>query len=470
MQAELFSHGAAEEVTGSKHFLRIQDQLIMIDCGAFQGRRAEADRKNRQWPFSAREVDAMLLTHAHYDHCGLVPLLPMKGFEGNIYSTPASRDLASLIMMDSAHIQAKDIKYLRKRARKRGEKFDLKPLYTEQDVVDSLDYFMTASYHRPFWIAEGVQATFYDAGHILGAALVVLEINHNGQRMAVGFSGDLGRDNLPILRDPETIPPVDYLVLESTYGNRLHDPIESAMEKLAEVINRTVDRGGKIIIPAFAVERTQELVYFIHLLRDENRIPAIPVYVDSPMATNATSIFRVHQECYDRETRQAFLSHHKNPFGFNELRYVVSEEESKDLNSLKEPAIIVSSSGMCEAGRILHHLLHNIEDPRNTVMIVGFMAENTLGRKIMEKQPRVKIFGEPYKLRAEVSVLNTFSAHADYNDLLAYVDCLDYHRLKEIFLVHGEPEAQKHLQALLQEKNHRTTIVKYGETYILQSA
>ncbi len=470
MQAELFSHGAAEEVTGSKHFLRIKDKLFMIDCGAFQGRRAEAERKNRQWSFSAGEVDAMLLTHAHYDHCGLIPLLPIKGFEGNIYSTPASRDLASLIMMDSAHIQAKDIEYLRKRAKKRGEKFDLKPLFTEQDVVDSLNFFMTASYHRPFWIADGVQVTFYDAGHILGSALIVLEIHHNGQKMTVGFSGDLGRNNLPILRDPETIPPVDYLVLESTYGDRLHDPIESAMGKLADVINRTVDRGGKIIIPAFAVERTQELVYFIHLLRDQNRIPSIPVYVDSPMATNATSIFRVHQECYDRETREAFLSHHKNPFGFNELHYVVSEAESKALNSLNSPAIIISSSGMCEAGRILHHLLHNIEDSRNTIMIVGYMAVNTLGRKIMERQPKVKIFGEPYKLRAEVAVLNAFSAHADYNDLLAYVRRLDYRRLREIFLVHGEPDAQKHLQKLLREKNYRTTIVKYGETYRLQSA
>lgn len=470
MQAELFSHGAAEEVTGSKHFLRIKDQLIMVDCGAFQGHRVEADRKNRQWPFPAREVEAMVLTHAHFDHCGLVPLLPGKGFDGNIYSTPASRDLASLILMDSAHIQAKDIEYLRKRAKKRGETFDKKPLYNEQDVLESLNYFMTVSYHRPFRVADGVQATFYDAGHILGSALVVLEIKHGGQNLTVGFSGDLGRKNLPILRDPETIPPVDYLVLESTYGDRLHDPIELATQKLAEVINRTVQRGGKIIVPAFAVERTQELVYFIHLLRDQNRIPSIPVYVDSPMATNATSIFRVHQECYDRETREAFLTHHKNPFGFNELHYVVSEEESKELNGLKEPAIIISSSGMCEAGRILHHLLHNIEDPRNTIMIAGFMAENTLGRKILEKQPRVKIFGEMYRLRAEVAVLNTFSAHADYQDLLEYVGRFDFRKLKEIFLVHGEPPAQQHLQKLLREKNYRATIVRYGETYRLQSS
>jgi metallo-beta-lactamase family protein len=282
------------------------------------------------------------------------------------------------------------------------------------------------------------------------------------------LSGDLGRNNLPILRDPEKIPSVDYLVMESTYGNRLHDPIEKAMDMLAELISRTVERGGKIIIPSFAVERTQELVYFIHLMNDQKRIPQIPVYVDSPMATNATSIFRIHQECYDEETRQAFINHHKNPFGFSELRYITNQEESKELNALKEPAIIISSSGMCEAGRILHHLIHNIEDPKNTVLIVGYMAENTLGRRIQEKQPEVKIFGEMYKLKADVEVLNTFSAHADYQDILNYISLLDYDRLKRVFLVHGEKEAQENLKILLEEKGYKTTIVKQGEKYTLQ--
>ncbi|MEJ2633707.1 MAG: MBL fold metallo-hydrolase [Calditrichia bacterium] len=468
MRAELFSWGAAEEVTGSKHFLQVGDNTVMIDCGAFQGRRAEAEEKNRNWQFDAARVNSVILTHAHYDHCGLLPLMPKKGFQGNIYTTPASRDLASLIMMDSAHIQAKDIEFLRKRARKKGEEFDKQPLFNEKDVVNCLDYFVTISYQRTFFLGDGIKATFYDAGHILGSALTILDINKNGQKMSVGFSGDLGRKNLPILRDPAIIPPVDYLVLESTYGNRLHDPIDLAMDKLADVINRTVSRGGKIIIPSFAVERTQELVYYLHLLTDQNRIPRIPVYVDSPMATNATSIFRVHQECYDDETREAFLVHHKNPFGFNELHYITSQEESQELNQLNEPAIIISSSGMCEAGRILHHLLHNIEDSRNTVLIVGYMAENTLGRKIQEKQPEVKIFGDFYKLKAEVDVLNSFSAHADYNDIMEYVSHLDFHRLKEIFLVHGEPEAQENLKKLLEEKGYKTTIIKYEQKYTLQ--
>ncbi len=468
MQAELFSYGATEEVTGSKHFLQIGDQQIMVDCGAFQGKRKEAEEKNRNWPFDATKITGAILTHAHFDHSGLIPVLIKKGFNANIYTTPASRDLASLIMMDSAHIQAKDIEYLKKKAAKRGETFDKEPLYVESDVVEALQYFVTISYHRPFYIADGVRATFYDAGHILGSALTLLEIKHNGQEMRVGFSGDLGRKNLPILRDPEIIPDVDYLVMESTYGHRLHDPIDRVMDKLADVVNRTIHRGGKIIIPAFAVERTQELVYYLHLLRQQNRIPKIPVYVDSPMAVNATAIFKVHQECYDQETRHAFLENHQNPFGFDDLHYVTSVEDSKRLNDLKEPAIIISSSGMCEAGRILHHLAHNIENPNNTIMIVGFMAQNTLGRKIKEEQPEVKILGDMYRLKAEVVTMNAFSAHADYNEILDYVSHLNFKRLKRIFLVHGEPDAQANLKKLLEERNYKVTIVKYGERYTLQ--
>ena len=468
MQVELFSYGGAEEVTGSKHFLQIGDQQIMVDCGAFQGKRKEADEKNRNWPFDAKKITAAILTHAHFDHSGLIPVLPQNGFNANIYTTPASRDLASLIMMDSAHIQAKDIEFLKKKAAKRGETFDKTPIYTESDVVEALQYFITVSYHRPFYVADGVKATFYDAGHILGSAITLLEINHNGQKMNIGFSGDLGRKNLPILRDPEVLPNVDYLVMESTYGHRLHDPIDRVMDKLADVVNRTVKRGGKIIIPAFAVERTQELVYYLHLLRNEKRIPKVPVYVDSPMAVNATAIFKVHQECYDEETRHAFLENHQNPFGFDDLHYVTNVEESKRLNDLKEPAVIISSSGMCEAGRILHHLAHNIENPNNTIMIVGFMAQHTLGRRIKEEQPEVKILGDVYRLKAEVVTMNAFSAHADYNEIIDYISHLNFKRLKRIFLVHGEPDAQANLKKLLEERHYKVTIVKYGERYTLQ--
>jgi metallo-beta-lactamase family protein len=316
-------------------------------------------------------------------------------------------------------------------------------------------------------IADGIEVTMYDAGHILGAAIPVMTISENGQQMRIATAGDLGRKNLPILRDPQPIPDVDYLIIESTYGHRLHDPIGLAMDKLADAVKRTFDRKGKIIIPAFAVERTQELIYYLHLLTDQKKIPKIPIYVDSPMATNATSIFRVHQECYDEETRQAFLDHHKNPFGFNELRYITNVEESKALNDLTEPAILIASSGMCEAGRILHHLANNLQDPANTILIVGFMAQHTLGRRIKEQRETVKIFGQEYRLRAEVVTMNTFSAHADYQEILEYVSALDQSRLREIFLVHGEPDAQDHLKGILEEKGYRTTIVKYQQTYQL---
>ena len=333
MQVEFYSWGAAEEVTGSKHFVKTDDQIIQIDCGAFQGRRKESEEKNREWPFNAEEVKSLVLTHAHYDHCGLIPLLAKKGFKGNIYATSATRALASLIMMDSAHIQAKDIEYLKKKAIKRGETIDIEPLYTEEDVVASLNHFVTVSYNRPVPVANGAQVTFADAGHILGSSIPLLTINNNEKNILIGCAGDLGRKNLPILRDPQPFPALDYLIIESTYGHRLHDPINSAMDKLADIVNRTIERKGKVIIPAFAVERTQELIYFLHLLNDKKRIPKVPIYVDSPMATNATSIFRVHQECYDKETREAFLKHHKNPFGFNELRYITNVEESKKLNN-----------------------------------------------------------------------------------------------------------------------------------------
>lgn len=468
MQCKLYSWGGAQEVTGSKHFLETENGTIMIDCGAFQGRRDECDKKNRNWTFTPSSIGATILTHAHYDHCGLLPRFISEGYENFVYSTPATRDLAKLVMMDSARIQKHDYDFMIKRNKKKGLSLEPKePLYTEDQVRACMGHFSTVAYHKNFTPLHGVNATLYDAGHILGSAMAHLEVKTGRDIMRIAFSGDLGRKGLPIIRDPETLPPVEYLVLESTYGNRLHDLMDSTLEKLANIINRVAERKGKIIIPAFAIERTQELVFFIHLLHDQKRIPKIPVYIDSPMSADATTIFKMHDECYDEETIKAFIDHRENPFGFNELIYVTTKEESQELNDKEGPMIVISSSGMCEHGRILHHLAHTICDPKNAVLLVGYMAENTLGRKILEKVSPIRIFGEEYGVRAEISKMNSFSGHADYQEILDYIGSMDTTVLKKIFLVHGEKDAQANLKSLLECKGYSTEIVVPGVDYNL---
>ena len=469
MKANFYSLGAAEEVTGSRHVIEIDGESYLIDCGTFQGSRAEADRKNREFSIEADRIEGTILTHGHLDHCGLLPLLAKKGYRGNIYATPASRDIASLIMMDSARIQARDAEYLRKQAKKNGEKFDWTPLYTEQDAIAASGQTVGISYNRPMRIGDGITLEFHDAGHILGSAMADITIKRGGQELRILATGDLGRKNKPIIRDPvvpETAP--DYIVLESTYGNRLHGKTEDAVEKLAVIAKRAVENRGKIIIPSFAIERTQELVYYFHLLVDDGVIPEIPIYVDSPMATNATTIFQVHPECYDEETNNAFIKHHKNPFGFNSLRFTTSVEESKSLNDLKGPLIIISADGMCEAGRVQHHLIHGIENPNNTILIVGYMAENTLGRRIRNRESEVKIHGMRLKLKAQVEVINAFSAHADYAEAAEWLNALDTSRLKGILMVHGEKKSQAAFRKYLEEQGYgNVEIVKYGKTYEL---
>lgn len=466
MAINFYSLGAAEEVTGSKHVIEIDGRSYLIDCGAFQGKRAEADRKNRDFGIQADRVEAAILTHGHFDHCGMLPMLTKKGYKGNIYATPATRDIASLVMMDSARIQAKDAEYLRFRAKKQGEKFDWEPLYDEQDAVKATGQIVTVSYNRPILIGDGVKLEFFDAGHILGSAIAYLTVNKDGKETRIAYTGDLGRKGKPIIRDPSTVPAPDYLVLESTYGDRRHDSTDNAMERLAEVALRAVKNKGKIIIPAFAVERTQELVYYFHMLVDSGVIPEIPIYVDSPMATNATTIFQVHPECYDQETQDAFIKHHKNPFGFNSLHFTTSVDESKALNTVKGPAIIISADGMCEAGRIQHHLVNSIGDPNTTILIVGYMAEHTLGRRIRDGEKEVKIHNEWFKVHAHVEAIDAFSAHADYAEMGDWLDAVDTSRLKRIFLVHGEGRAQTAFKEYLARKGFKNVdIVKYGATY-----
>ncbi len=483
MGIKLYSLGAAQEVTGSKHVIEIDGRSIMVDCGAFQGKRKESDEKNRNFKFDHDGLEAVVLTHAHFDHCGLLPVLVKHGYQGNIYATPATRDLANLVMMDSARIQARDAEFLAKQAAKRGEKFTWRPIYNEEDCTKAANQIVTVSYNRKMYIAPDVQLEFFDAGHILGSSFAYFTIKGlhgnitapsalragNGNEVRILYTGDLGRCEKPIIRDPATdLPAPDYIFLESTYGNRKHEGNEFAMHELERVVHHAVEKKGKILIPTFAIERAQELVYYLHLLTDKGRIPSIPIYVDSPMATSATGIFGVHPECYDEETKEAFLRHHKNPFGFGALTFINSVEESKLLNKKEGPMIILSADGMCEAGRILHHLANGIGDPRNTVLIVGYMAENTLGRRIRDGKKDVKIMGDWYHVNADVELIDAFSAHADYEEITEWLDCLDKSRLKQIFLVHGEPDAQAFLTNYLAEHGYaNVTTVKYDEVYEL---
>jgi len=469
MNVQFYSLGAAEEVTGSKHVLEIDGKSYIIDYGAFQGSREETNRKNKEFGISTDRIESVILTHGHYDHCGLLPYLVKKGYKEKIYATPATRDIANLIMMDSANIQAHDAVYLKNQAEKKGGKFDWTPIYNEQDVIAATSHTIGVSYNIPMSIGDGVSFEFYDAGHILGSAIVSINIKKGGEELNILATGDLGRKGKPIIRNPD-VPktPPDYIILESTYGDRLHDSTDDALKKLAEIVKRTVENKGKILIPSFAIERTQELVYYFHILVDDGIIPETPIFVDSPMATNATTIFQVHPECYSEEIHKAFIKHHKNPFGFNSLHFTTSVDESKALNDHKGPLIIISADGMCEAGRIQHHLINNIQDTNTTILTVGYMAENTLGRRIHNREGEVKIHGDWYKLKAHVEEINAFSAHADYSEILDWLTELDISRLKRIFLVHGEKKAQAHLQKYLKENNFPDVeIVKKGINYEL---
>jgi metallo-beta-lactamase family protein len=448
--------GAAQTVTGSLHEVAWGGRRYLLDCGLYQGRRAEAFERNRNLPFPAKSVEAVVLSHAHIDHSGNLPSLTRQGFEGDIYATAATVDLCQSMLLDSAFLQEKDAEFVNQRAqRRRGlaaseRNGTVEPLYTAEDAQRTLDQLLGGVYRHESPLAHDLTFELFDAGHLLGSGFVLLRAGKNGRQTRLLFSADLGRHGMPILRDPEPAPEADYLILESTYGGKLHDRSEAVLDRIAGTVNRTAERGGRIIVPAFAVGRTQQLVMLLHELVRQQRIPDIPVFVDSPLAVNATEAYRRHPECFDAGTRR-YLKDGGDPFGFRMLRYVRDVAESKALNGLRGPMVIISASGMAEAGRILHHLRNNIEDARNTVMIAGFQAEHTLGRRLVEGRQEVNIFGEPVRRRAEVVVINELSGHADQGDLLDWVSPIAA-GLKGIFLVHGELPRQLALQAALKDR------------------
>ncbi|MBN1525396.1 MAG: MBL fold metallo-hydrolase [Spirochaetales bacterium] len=451
---KLFFHGAAQTVTGTQHLLVINGKKILLDCGLFQGKREESYEINKKTPFDASSVDILVLSHAHIDHSGNIPRLVKNGFRGDIICTYATRDLCSIMLRDSAHIQEQDIIYAnKKRAEKNLPPF--KPLYIMDDAVESLKYFLGMGYNRTREIAPGISLTFFDAGHILGSAFVVLDFvdEDEGKQKRLVFSGDLGRVNKPIIRDPEKIDGANILIIESTYGDRVHEESSASEGRLKDIILKTINQGGKVIVPSFAVGRTQELVYSIHQLINTQQLPAkLPVYVDSPLACDATGIFRLHPEVWDTETQQLMNeSPSHDPFGFERMQYTRTAAESKRLNDLKEPAVIISASGMAETGRILHHLKNNCENEHNTILFVGYQAENTLGRRISTGEKDIKIFGEEYHVRAKVEKIDGFSAHADKNEMLSWM--ADWKKIPEhAFVVHGEETAAFSFKKELENK------------------
>ncbi len=461
MSIELEFWGAARTVTGSMHLVHVNGKRVLLDCGMYHGKRDEALDRNSHFPFDPASIDAIVLSHAHIDHSGNLPGIVKQGFEGPIYCTPATESLCQVMLKDSAYIQEKDAEFINKRHKKKHLPL-VEPLYTEDDVLKTLDLFQSHHYSTDFDVVDGMRCRFEDAGHILGSASVSLELGTNGKRTTLAFTGDLGRPHLPILRDPVMIANerTEYLICESTYGGRYHAAQEDMEKQLLDPILRTMDRRGKIVIPAFSVGRTQEIVYMLHQMNKEGKLPHIPVYVDSPLSVNVTDVFKKHTECFDEETLAILHGpDHNDPFGFERLTYVRSREESKALNDKAGPFIVIAASGMCEAGRIVHHLANSVGDPKNTICIVGYQAENTLGKRLVMREPVVNIFGEPHELKAEVVVLNSFSAHADRNEIMDYLHKFPRKPLKKVFLVHGDPDQSEKLGAALRDE-------KFGEVII----
>jgi metallo-beta-lactamase family protein len=454
-------HGAAHTVTGSQHLLHINGYKILLECGLYQGKRKEAMLRNQDFSFDPGKLDAVILSHAHIDHSGNLPNLVKSGYHGPIYATPATSHLANIMLLDSAHIQETDANNINYKNAKKGLP-TVEPLYTIEDAAEVAQHFYPFSYHQTFEVVPGVNATFVDAGHILGSAAVSLEIDERGKftqrNLRLWFSGDIGRRDLPLIRDPELPDRPEVMIMECTYGDKPHGDPELAYQELRQVVQRTINRGGKVIIPAFAVGRTQELVFDLNKMMAGNEVPRVPVIVDSPLAVNASDIFRAHPECFDEETAEFVRQgRHRSALAFDQLVYTRSSDDSKALNERKDPMIIISASGMAENGRIRHHLKYNIENPRNTILIVSWQAPETLGRRLADREKQVMIFGEEFDVRAEVTTIGGLSAHAGQNFLLEYARAAQ-DTVRQIFLVHGEPKPAQMLTGKLAEQGQRNVV------------
>jgi metallo-beta-lactamase family protein len=443
-------HGAAHTVTGSQHLLEINGKKLLLDCGMYQGKRAESYKRNLNFHYDPQSVDAVILSHAHIDHSGNLPNLVKQGYEGSIFVTHATKDITTVMVADSGRIQESDAEFVNKKRAQRGEE-PIEPLYTEQDAEAVAGMFAGRHYEEAFEPIPGVVARFYEAGHILGSAGVSLEIEEKGKKIHLWFSGDIGRYKLPLLRDPVLPTHADYLIMESTYGDKKHSDPDLAFQEFQEVVKRTIERGGKVIVPAFAVGRTQEIVYHLNQMMYEGDVPRVPVYVDSPLAVKASDIFKNHLECFDDETRK-FVEESRHPaLDFSMLSYIRSVEESKALNERKDPMVIISASGMAETGRIVHHIRNNIENPRNTICIVSWQAPETLGRRLADREPEVRIFGEVYKRKCDVATIGGLSGHAGQDLLVKYAAGVK-DSVKDVFLVHGEEKQAMTLKELLKER------------------
>lgn len=461
-------HGAAGQVTGSKHLIELKNgKKILLDCGFFQGRGSESHRMNRSFPFGPSDIDYLVLSHAHIDHSGNIPGLVKHGFKGKIICTPATRDLAEIMLLDSAFIQEQDVKYINKRRLREGQE-PFEPLYSKEDAEKCIEYFETVPYDETFQIDEDVQVLFTDAGHILGSAAVNLTIKEGNQTKRICFTGDIGRYINKILRRPQPFPQANTIICESTYGDRLHETVDMANETLMNAVMETcVIKKGKLIIPAFSIGKTQELVYTLNKLDFKGKLPKIKVFVDSPLAVNATDIFKTHTDCFS-DTVKEFMKQDPDPFGFNGLEYVRDVTSSKAINDLKEPCIIISASGMADAGRIKHHLINNIGDQRNSILFIGYCEPSSLGGRILRGDKIVSIFKQEFHVKADIYRIDFFSAHADYNEILQFLSCQEPQQVENFFLVHGDKDALNQMQERLYDKGfHNIVIPTLGQGFFI---